>query len=114
MPGKTELAGKTGCDDGTHVDRDFAFVSGPVFDPIWKDRRRFKSIKVVDGCPNLDRPEWQYRGSVPRCRPARRHRAWEADEICHRRPGRDAHLGPGSEVSLIGRIIRRRKRPGLS
>ncbi len=44
-------------DNGTHVDRDFAFVSGPVFDPIWKDRRRFKSVKIVDGYPTWRGPD---------------------------------------------------------
>jgi len=38
-------------DDGTYVDRDFAFVKGKVFDPIMKDPKKFKQIRVRDGEP---------------------------------------------------------------
>jgi hypothetical protein len=67
-------------DDGSHVDRDFAFVSGPVFDPIWKDRRRFKSVKIVDGYPTWIGPDGNVvdlcpdavlRGGLGRGRPMR-------------------------------------------
>lgn len=37
--------------DGTYIDRDFAFVRGGVFEPIWKDPRKFRQIRVVCGCP---------------------------------------------------------------
>lgn len=36
-------------DDGTHVDRDFAFVRGPVFDRCWRNPRLFARVKVIDG-----------------------------------------------------------------
>jgi len=39
-------------DDGTHVDRDFAFVHGGVFEPIMKNPKLFRKIKVVDGHPS--------------------------------------------------------------
>jgi hypothetical protein len=39
-------------DDGTHVDRDFAFVSGEVYDPVFEDPAEFKKIKIRDGHPS--------------------------------------------------------------
>lgn len=35
--------------NGTTVDRDFAFVHGPVFDSIWQDPQRFRRVRVADG-----------------------------------------------------------------
>ena len=67
-------------DNGTHVDRDFAFVRGEVFDPIWRDRRQFCRIKIVDGCPTwIGRdgqvvdlcPDAILRGGYSRGRPAK-------------------------------------------
>lgn len=38
-------------DNGHYVDRDFSLVRGPVFDPIWNDRRKFRRVRIVDGVP---------------------------------------------------------------
>jgi hypothetical protein len=37
--------------DGRRVDRNFMFLRGGVFEKIWRDPRRFRSIKVVGGVP---------------------------------------------------------------
>ena len=67
-------------DNGTYVDRDFAFVRGSVFDPIWTNRKRFKAVKIVDGCPAWFGPDGNIvdlcpdavlRGGLGRGRPAK-------------------------------------------
>lgn len=62
--------------DGTHVDRDFAFVRGGVFDPIMRDRKLFAKIKVRDGYPSWPGevdlcPDAVLRGGISRKRPAK-------------------------------------------
>lgn len=63
---------------GGHVDRDFAFVRGGVLDFIRKDRRKFRRIRIIDGCPawrNRDGsivdlcPDAILRGGIGRGRP---------------------------------------------
>lgn len=39
-------------DDGTCVDRDFAFVRGEVYDPVFGDLAKFKKVKILDGHPS--------------------------------------------------------------
>ena len=61
-------------DDGTYVDRDFAFVKGKVFDPIMKDPEKFKQIRVRDGEPywpgDVDLcPDAILRGGIGKGRP---------------------------------------------
>ena len=67
-------------DNGTHVDRDLALIHGGVFDPIWRDRRRFRRVRIVDGCPTWTGrgrqvvdlcPDAILRGGYGRGRPAR-------------------------------------------
>lgn len=63
-------------DDGTYVDRDFAFVRGGVFDPIMRDRRLFAKIAVKDGYPSWPGevdlcPDAVLRGGLGRGRPAK-------------------------------------------
>ncbi len=36
-------------DDGRVVERDFSLLRGPVFDPIMRDRRKFRKLRIVDG-----------------------------------------------------------------
>jgi hypothetical protein len=38
-------------DDGTHVDRDFSLIHGGVFESTWKDPKKFRRVRVVDGHP---------------------------------------------------------------
>lgn len=62
--------------DGTHVDRDFAFVRGGVFDPIMRDRKLFAKIRVHDGFPSWPGevdlcPNAILRGGMGRRRPAK-------------------------------------------
>lgn len=61
-------------DDGTYVDRDFAFVHGGVFEPIMKNPSLFKKIKVTDGHPSWPGevdlcPDAILRGGIGRWRP---------------------------------------------
>lgn len=37
--------------DRTKIERDFSNMSGPVIDPIWRDRKKFEKLKVVQGVP---------------------------------------------------------------
>jgi len=37
--------------DGRCVTRNFMFLRGGVFEPIWRDLRKFRRLKVVDGIP---------------------------------------------------------------
>ena len=66
-------------DDGTCVDRDFSLVRGGELDFIRKDRRKFRRIRIVDGCPAwrgrdgrlIDLcPDAILRGGIRRGRPA--------------------------------------------
>jgi hypothetical protein len=62
--------------DGTHVDRDFAFVRGGVFTPIMRDRELFAKIRVRDGYPSWPGdvdlcPDAVLRGGINRRRPAK-------------------------------------------
>jgi hypothetical protein len=61
-------------DDGTYVDRDFAFVHGDVFETIMKDPKLFAQIRVVDGHPSWPGevdlcPDAVLRGRIGRGRP---------------------------------------------
>lgn len=67
-------------DDGTCVDRDFSLVRGGVLDFVREDRRKFRRIGIVDGCPAwrgrdgrlIDLcPDAILRGGAGRGRPAR-------------------------------------------
>jgi hypothetical protein len=37
--------------DGRRVDRNFMFLRGGVFEKIWREPRRFRAVKVVEGVP---------------------------------------------------------------
>lgn len=37
--------------DGRRVDRNFMFLRGGVFEKIWREPRRFRSVKIVEGVP---------------------------------------------------------------
>jgi hypothetical protein len=37
--------------DGRHVTRNFMFLRGGIFEPIWRDPRKFRRLKVVGGVP---------------------------------------------------------------
>ena len=63
-------------DDGTYVDRDFAFVNGGVFEPIKRDPKLFAKIFVRDGYPSWPGevdlcPDAILRGGLGRGRPAK-------------------------------------------
>lgn len=63
-------------DNGTYVDRDFSLLSGEVFDPIWKDPKKFKQVRVVGGCPTWPGevdfcPDAVLRGGFGRKQPVR-------------------------------------------
>lgn len=46
--------------NGRYVDRDFMFLRGGVFERIWKDPRKFRRLRIVDG-----RPTWP--GDIDLC-----------------------------------------------
>lgn len=63
-------------DNGTHVDRDFSLVRGGVFEPIMRDRKLFKKIRVRDGHPSWPNdvdlcPDAVLRGGLGRGQPAK-------------------------------------------
>jgi len=63
-------------DNGGYVDRDFSLVHGGVFNPIIKDRKLFKKIRVRGGCPSWPNdvdlcPDAILRGGISRGRPAK-------------------------------------------
>ena len=63
-------------DDGTYVDRDFAFVSGGVFKPIMRNRKLFSKISVKGGYPSWPGevdlcPDAVLRGKIGRGKPAK-------------------------------------------
>ena len=80
--------------DGSVVDRDFAFVRGPVFDRIWRSPRRFRQVRVVRG--GLVWP-----GDVDVCTDAV---LWGG--LPHGRPRSRAMIGPRG--TLVAQPLRRR------